>query len=98
MPLISTTWTSGCVGDDAAASGAGAACCARAGLDAPVISRVAANAKGFNLKDVAASEGGYGRSGVSARPLRWGEFSWPWYPMRQRAEQPRRVRDPLLGP
>ncbi len=57
MPLISTTWVSGWTGAaaDAAASGAGAACCARAGLSAPDISRVAANAKGFNLKDMAAS-------------------------------------------
>src|SRR5471032_1525876 len=45
MPLTSTTCVSAWVGDDAAASGAGAAVCARAGLSAPDMSSVAANAK-----------------------------------------------------
>ena len=74
MPLISTVWTAsaGCGTADAAGSGTGAACCARAGVSAPDISSVAANAKGFNRKDMAASGGGYRRCGVRACPLRWG--------------------------
>src|ERR1700757_2076969 len=99
MPLTSTVWvSSGAAAADAAGCGAGAACCAQAGAIAPDISS-AADAKGFKRKDMAASEGGYRCSGSASVRVDGMEGSlWLRSPMGQRAEQPRGVRDPLLGP
>src|ERR1051325_1767299 len=66
-PLISTVWVPSTAAGaaDAAGWGAGAACCAQAGVIAPDISS-AADAKGFKRKDMAASEGGYRCSGSAS--------------------------------
>src|SRR5471032_3071476 len=108
MPLISTVWTSGAAvagaaggTAEAAPAGVGAACCASAEAIAPESISVAADARWFSLKFMEGLGKSRLQNAAGSAPFSHESRMWRLRrgePERQRGEQPRCMRDPLLGP